>query len=391
MNRTVMRFGAMAAAATLALSACGRDDGGDAKGDTGTGTGDGEIATDIGVTSEPCPDAVNEDNGCIYLGILTDLTGPFAPIGVPLTEGGKAFWAEVNAAGGIGGYDIDVTSNIRDNQYSPDVHARVYNEIKNEVLGMAQSLGTVATEAMLRDPDAEELVVIPATLGSNWLFEDRVLEIGTSYCAEGMNIVDYAADEFGADSMVVVHHEGDYGDDAANGAKAVADELGVELTSIAMAPGSDPAPVVAQIMRAQPDVVMMATAPTELAQVVGGADQAGFQGQFIGSTPTWNSALLDSPAAPALEALYTWASISPGWDADTPGHEKMRAAAEEAGQDPQRVLRARVRRQLHHARRSRGSSRVRRPHPRRTARGRPGAVRRRHGGAPAGGQRQLHR
>ena len=31
----------------------------------------------IGVTEEPCPDAVNEDNGCIYLGILSDLTeGP---------------------------------------------------------------------------------------------------------------------------------------------------------------------------------------------------------------------------------------------------------------------------------------------------------------------------
>lgn len=332
MNRTVLRFGALAAAATLTLSACGRDDGGSDNG--AEGTGDGDVATDIGVTSDPCPDAVNEDNGCIYLGIISDLTGPFAPIGVPLTEGGKAFWAKVNADGGIGGYDVDVTTNIKDNQYNPDVHARVYNEMKGDVLAMAQSLGTVATEAMLRDPDAEELVVIPATLGSNWLFEDRVLEIGTSYCAEGMNIVDYSVDELGADKMVVVHYEGDYGDDAAKGAEAVAEARDIDLTSISMGPGADPAPIVAQIMRAQPDVVMVATAPTELAQIVGGAAQAGFQGQFIGSTPTWNAALLDSPAAPALEALYTWANVSPGWDADTPGHEEMRAAAEEAGQDP---------------------------------------------------------
>lgn len=332
MNRTVVRFGALAAAATLTLSACGRDDGGDE--DDAQSNGDGDVATDIGVTSDPCPDAVNEDNGCIYLGIISDLTGPFAPIGVPLTEGGKAFWAKVNADGGIGGYDIDVTSNIKDNQYNPDVHAQGYNEIKGDILAMAQSLGTVATESMLRDPDAEELVVIPATLGSNWLFEDRVLEIGTSYCAEAMNIVDHAVDELGADNIVAVHFEGDYGGDAAKGAEAVAEARDVEFTSISMGPGGDPAPVVAQIMRAQPDVVVVATAPTELAQIVGGAAQAGFQGQFIGSTPTWNAALLDSPAAPALEALYTWANVSPGWDADTPGHEEMRAAAEEAGQDP---------------------------------------------------------
>ena len=177
-------------------------------------------------------------------------------------------------------------------------------------------------------------MVVPATLGSNWLFEDRVLEIGTSYCAEGMNIVDHAVDELGAESIVVVHYEGDYGDDAAKGAEAVAEARDIDITNISMSPGGDPAPVVAQLMRAQPDVVMVATAPTELAQIVGGAAQAGFQGQFIGSTPTWNAALLDTPAAPALEAMYTWASISPGWDADTPGHEKMRAAAEEAGQDP---------------------------------------------------------
>lgn len=332
MKNTVLRWGVLAAATTLTLSACGRDDGGD-NGDAG-GEGDGEVATDIGVTSDPCPDAVNEDNGCIYLGTISDLTGPFAPIGVPLTEGGKAYWAQVNEEGGIGGYDIDVTTNVRDNQYSPDVHARVYDEIKGEVLAMAQSLGTVPTEAMLRDPDAEDLVVVPATLGSNWLFEDRVLEIGTSYCAEGMNIVDHAADELGAESMVVVHFEGDYGDDAAKGAEVVAEARGIDFQSISMGPGGDPAPIVAQIMRAQPDVVMVATAPTELAQIVGGAAQAGFEGQFIGSTPTWNAALLESPAAPALEAMYTWANISPGWDADTPGHEAMRAAAEAAGQDP---------------------------------------------------------
>lgn len=321
MKLTGLRFVALATAATLALVGCGRDD------DNGD---NGDNATGPGVTSEPCPDAVDEDKGCIYLGVISDLTGPFAPVGVPLTAGGKAFWDQVNKDGGIGDYEINVTEYVRDNQYNPDVHARVYNEIKGEVLAMAQSLGTVATEAMLRDPDAEELLVLPATLGSNWIFEDRVVEIGTSYCAEAMNAVDYGVDELGSKGVAAIHFEGDYGDDAAVGARIAAEARGVGFTDISMAPGGDAAPVVAQLLRSKADLVVISTSPTELAQIVGGAAQQGFQGKFIGSIPTWNKALLGTPAKPALEALYLWASSFPGWDADTPGHEAMRAAAGDA-------------------------------------------------------------
>ena len=34
------------------------------------------VATDVGVTEEPCPGG-NPDRGCIYLGVLTDESGPF--------------------------------------------------------------------------------------------------------------------------------------------------------------------------------------------------------------------------------------------------------------------------------------------------------------------------
>ena len=56
-----------------------------------------QVAYDLGVTPAPCADAVNEGNGCIYLGVISDLTdGPFAALGVPLTtvrddfDGGRA-------------------------------------------------------------------------------------------------------------------------------------------------------------------------------------------------------------------------------------------------------------------------------------------------------------
>ena len=231
MRRSVRRLGVLAAVTTLVLAGCGRDDGGS--------EAEGEATLGTGVTSEPCPDAVDESKGCIYLGIISDLTGVFAGVGVPLTDGGQAFWKRVNEEGGIGDYEVDVTTYVKDNKYDPDTHAEVFAEINDEVLLIAQSLGTIATEAMLRDNDAEELLVLPATLGSNWLFEDRVLELGTSYCAEGMNAVDYGVDELGADKVAAVHFPGDYGDDTAVGARIAAEARGADFTDITTGPGAD--------------------------------------------------------------------------------------------------------------------------------------------------------
>jgi hypothetical protein len=56
---------------------------------------------------------------------------------------------------------------------------------------------------------------------------------------------------------------------------------------------------------------------------------------FIGAAPSWNSALLASPAAPAFQTgIFFQSSFVPGWDTDSIGHEKMRQAVGSIGQDP---------------------------------------------------------
>jgi len=76
-------------------------------GETGGGGGDGDVKTDIGVTTEPCPGG-NAERDCIYLGVLSDLTeGPFRALAVPITEGQKAFWKRVNDQGEHGESDED--------------------------------------------------------------------------------------------------------------------------------------------------------------------------------------------------------------------------------------------------------------------------------------------
>src|SRR5688572_26394916 len=154
------RVATIAAAAALVLTAglagCRGSDTDEPGGTTGP-------KIDVGITKEPCPKAVDKAKGCIYLGIISDLTvGPFKALAVPITDSQKAFWKRVNQQGGIGGYEIDVETYVRDNKYNPQTHNEVYQEIKGKVLALAQTLGSPTTAAILADMKQNNVVAAPA-------------------------------------------------------------------------------------------------------------------------------------------------------------------------------------------------------------------------------------
>ncbi len=294
--------------------------------------GAGDVKFDVGVTKEPCPEAVDKAKGCIYLGSISDLTeGPFKALGVPITESQKAFWKRVNTAGGIGAYEVDVTKYVKDNKYNPQIHNEVYAEIKPDVLGLAQTLGSPTTAAILADLKSTGMVGVPASWTSAWAFEDVILESGTNYCFESMNSVDFGAETLKAKSVVALHFPGDYGDDAAAGTKLAAEANGMTFTDIPTAPGQEnQGAAIQKLIAAKPDLVILTTGPTEAATIVGGAAQNGFKGQFIGTSPTWNPALLKSPAAPALTALYRQSGPWAPYGADTAGHKALAESLDQA-------------------------------------------------------------
>ncbi len=314
----IRNTGVLLAALALVVTGCGRDSGG----------GEGGAGSTPGISDEPCPEAVNEDNGCIYLGTISDLTqGPFAPLGVPITEAQKAFWQRVNEDGGIGGYDIDVTKYVKDNLYNPQTHAQVYSEIKGDVLALAQTLGSPTTLAIVPSLKSDEMIGAPASWTSLWAFEDNILESGSNYCVEGMNVVDYMVKEKSIKSVMSIGFPGDYGGDAAAGVEIAAEKNGVDFTNVETAPGQEEqAGAISAVVKNKPDLVVLGTSPTETAVIVGQAAAQGYTGQFVGVTPTWNPALLASPAAPALEKLFLHSGAWGSFGTDTPGHQAMRDA-----------------------------------------------------------------
>jgi len=318
------KMGVLLAALAMAATGCR---GGD------TEEGDGAISAP-GVSDEPCPDAVNEDNGCIYLGTISDLTqGPFAPLGVPITDAQAAFWERVNEDGGIGGYDINVTEYVRDNLYNPETHAQLYSEMEGEVLALAQTLGSPTTLAILEQMKAADMIGAPASWTSLWGFEDNILESGSSYCVDAMNVVDYYVENEDIQSVMTVGFPGDYGGDSAAGAEVAAEANGIEFIDVETASGQEAqSGAVSAIVRQDPDLVIVSTGPTETAVIVGQAAAQGYQGQIVGASPTWNPALLQSPAGPALEQLFVHVGPWGSYGTDTPGHEAMREALGEVDQ-----------------------------------------------------------
>ncbi len=324
---------ALTAAGAFALTACTQ-----VSPDTSTPEeGGGEaVVTGAGITSDACPDAVNADNGCIYLGVLSDLTeGPFAALAVPITDGQRAFWQKVNEAGGISGYDVDIDTYTRDTKYQAAEHAAQYQQIAGNIAGIAQSLGTVNTESVLPDMIERSLVTVPTSWWSGYAFTDYdngiILETGYSYCTEAIVGLDWFAENHGAPTTVqAVGYPGDYGGDSAEGVKRWAEINGATaLDAIGTAPnqiaGNQDA-VVGAVMAGQPDVVVLAVGPAETAEIVGKLAASGYQGRFMGSLPTWNPALLGSAAAPALTGLYNHMSPYQNWDGDSAGVAAMKAS-----------------------------------------------------------------
>jgi hypothetical protein len=302
----------------------------------------GEVVFDVGITEEPCPDG-NPDHGCIYLGVLTDQSGPFQAAAPALVGGQRAFWAAANAAGGIGdAFDVILPDDLtKDTQYSPEVFVQQYNDIAGEIAAVAQSLGTSQSIAALDDMARDNTVAAPMTWWSGWAFDDNdhglVIEFGTNYCFEAMNAFDWsmtavpAAGRPTPTRVGILAFPGDYGADYGAGVKAAAEANGVEVAwesvVIPISAGGDEtqAEAIGQLLADPVDVVYLVTGPSETGAIVGGAAAQGATNLFIGAAPSWNVALLGSAAAPAFEAgLYFQSAFVGPWQYESVGHETMR-------------------------------------------------------------------
>lgn len=281
---------------------------------------------------------VDAETKTITLGLLADLTGIFAPLVIDITDAQQVYWNNVNAAGGIDGWTVELV--IEDTNYNVEQHQEKYEVLREDVVAISQSTGSPTNVAALSEYVEDDMLVLPLSWFSGWPFADFdsgvMIEQNTNYCLEAMNLVDFAQD-MGGTTINVVGFPGDYGQDAAAGAKWAIDFYdGVELGydgEAKVIPGQDYTEVIQGIATSGADWTILTTNPSIGAEILAGAVQAGYTGRFTGSGPSYNPALLDSPAAGLYDALYYQSAYNVVWGEDTPGNNEMMAAMQTAYPD----------------------------------------------------------
>ena len=224
----------------------------------------------------------------------------------------------------------------QDTGYNPQKHLEGYNAIRNDVAALAMSIGTPQTVFILDELDADNMVTAPMSWYSGWSYKSvdkgLVVEFGSAYCADGMIAVDWAADNspVPVKRIGIIAYQGDYGGDWAAGVRAAAKTQGWEIGWEYIPPASefDVAQAAGLLVTDPVDAYFPALSPSLMAQVMGGAAQAGVTPLAMLAAPSYNDAFVAEGFA--LKGLfesglvYNLAFVDP-YEADTPGHAAMRA------------------------------------------------------------------
>ncbi|TFV90914.1 ABC transporter substrate-binding protein [Blastococcus sp. CT_GayMR20] len=310
---------AAAAACLFAVTACSTTE------PEAAGGGDsGDVETGNGVT-----------DSAINIGVLTDLSGPFAAgAAVQVTEF-QAYWDQVNADGGI--CDRDVEMQVQDHAYDPQKAVSLFRSISSDVVALQQVLGGPTSAAVLPLADQEGLYVGGVGWASTALeYESNQLP-GASYSIQGANAIDYLVDELGiaeGDSVGVVYFVGDYGNDALAGAEHAAEERGLTVIPQEITPATtDLSAQASSLVQEGASAVILAAAPGQLASLAGVLGSQGADIPIVGMNPTFNPALLNTPAADALLAnAYSITAVAP-YASDAPGVQAANELYAEADPD----------------------------------------------------------
>ncbi|WP_405905852.1 MULTISPECIES: ABC transporter substrate-binding protein [unclassified Streptomyces] len=313
MRRTyVARVAAGTLAALLVLAGCSSK----AKdGDDDKETAAGGVKTGDGISGKT-----------ISLGALTDMTGVYATLGKSVTQAQQLYVKQVNADGGICGYQLALT--VRDHGYDPQKAVSGYTELAPKVLGFTQFIGSPFVAAVKQRVDGQDKgLVLPQAWSATLLGSPYIRVIGSTYDIETINAVDFLIKEKGikaGDKIGHVYFEGDYGENALVGSKYMAKESGLTVVEQKIKPtDNDMTAQVAALKQAGVKAIVISAGPRQAASLVGVAAAGGFNVPIIGNNSAFAPQLLATQAGPALTANYYVASPSLPIGADTPEGKKL--------------------------------------------------------------------
>jgi ABC-type branched-subunit amino acid transport system substrate-binding protein len=327
-RRTPRALAALATSVALAttFAACGDDDddGGSAGGGAASTQASGEVKTGPGVTADT-----------IRLGVLTDTSGVFAGLGVPLNNGNSAFWKAQNAKGGVCGRQV--TLDVRDHGYDPQKAVSLYRQMRERVLAFNQLLGSPMTAALLPSIQEDNMVSVLASWSSPLTANPNLVIVGATYDVEMINGIDKLVEQGKVkrgDTIGHVFFEGEYGENAFAGAEHGAEKQGLKIVEQKIkATDQDMAGQVSALRRAGVKAILVSAGPRQLASVAGVAAASGLNVPILASGPSFDPALLQTPAAKALIANVQVVAGTSAYGSASEGAQAAKADYEKAFPD----------------------------------------------------------
>ena len=272
---------ACGAALLTVVAACGTG------GSNSGGGGSGSLQTGPGV---------NASTKTITIGIESPLSGAVAVIGKPLTEGNEAYFKHVNDNGGVDGWKINYIE--KDDQYNPQTHVQLYNELAPQIAMLGQSLGSPTTAAIEPLADSANLVVGAAAQSSAFVNDKVMAVIGTPYAVDVANGLNYFITQKGnAGAKVALFYQNDdYGADGVKGYNAaLAAEKFTDAGRVSYnATDTDFTAQAQQLKATGAQFVMVTAIPTAAAKLIGTAAVLGYTPVWILQGPAWSEYLMTS-------------------------------------------------------------------------------------------------
>ncbi|GAA4414848.1 ABC transporter substrate-binding protein [Georgenia halophila] len=309
MRRNAIKTLAVAAAATVALSACGRDSDDGGGGNDGGGGG-GEVEASQGITDDQ-----------ITFGISSPLSGPTAGPGTCTVAGITAYMERRNAEGGIefgDGKTRTVEIKAYDDAYDPARAVSNFRQMLDDgVFGQVQSLGTPTNLAVMPLANERGVPHVFLTTGATAFSEDPEANPYTmgfvpTYVSEGESFGRMLAESGEDITVAVLAQNDDYGNGYVEGLKAGIEGSSVEIVAEATYEPADTAidAQITDLASSDADVFFNANSQYNLVvQALQQAQQLGWLPRiFLPSNTSSVSDALEPGNAEAYPAVYTVAS-----------------------------------------------------------------------------------
>ena len=257
---------------------------------------------------DPSSDAAPPE---VVFGQSAALSGPASELGMGMRLGLESAFAEVNAAGGIGGHRLSLVS--LDDMYEPEAAVANTRELigEHDVYALVGAVGTPTSRAAQPvTSDAAVPYIAPFT-GAEFLrdVEERpnVVNVRASYFQETAEIVARLTEDLGIEKIGILYQDDSYGRAGLAGVRRALDAHGLPLVAEANYPRNTEIVkgAILDLRRYDPEAVVIIGAYKPAATLIRWARRVGFRPVFVNISFVGTSALAEELGADGVGVYIT--------------------------------------------------------------------------------------